>query len=73
MKGRRSSKTVLQRQEAFRKACNVSGFTGFELLQILTDWYGWREVTVYSGMTRQTVTNSTTLSDGGTNATTASF
>jgi hypothetical protein len=46
MAGRRSTKTVEQRRNDFIKACLRSGFTGFELVEILVYWYAWDGATV---------------------------
>jgi len=56
---RPTTKTKEQRQEAFVAACRRSGFDGFELLQILADWYGWQKVVITSapGITEHTITN----------------
>jgi hypothetical protein len=55
-------KTITQpekRQQAFIAACRRSGFDGFELLQILTDFYGWQKVIIASapGITEHVITN----------------
>jgi hypothetical protein len=44
--GRRSTRTREQRIEQLKKDVIRSGFTGQEILQILVDWHGYREVIV---------------------------
>lgn len=44
--GRRITKPHDVRVEDFKKACNRSGFTGQEILQILVDWYNWKNVII---------------------------
>jgi hypothetical protein len=44
--GRRTTKTKRQRIQDFQIACNRSGFTGLELLQIMVDWQGWRSIVI---------------------------
>lgn len=63
MKGRRITKDAQQRTEDLRAYFQRSGFTGMELLQIMVDWYGWREVTVYLATARHTITNSMQAGD----------
>lgn len=41
MKGRRSTKTREERIEDLKSACNRSGLTGFEIVEVLVTWYGW--------------------------------
>jgi hypothetical protein len=40
-------------------ACRRSGFDGFEIVQILADWYGWQRVTINPapGIIEHTVNN----------------
>ena len=47
------------RQEALIVLCRRSGFDGFEIVQILVDWYGWQKVVIASapGITEHTITN----------------
>ncbi len=48
-----------QRQELLVAACRRSGFDGFEIVQILADWYGWQRVTIAPapGIIEHTVNN----------------
>jgi len=48
-----------RRQKALITACRRSGFGGFEIVQILADWYGWQKVKIASapGITEHTITN----------------
>ena len=60
-----TAKTTEQRQKAFIAACRRSGFEGFEILQILADWYGWQKLVITSapGITEHTVTNAWSQTD----------
>jgi hypothetical protein len=55
----RTAKRNEQRQKVFITACRRSGFDGFEILQILADWYGWQRIVITSapGITEHTITN----------------
>lgn len=46
MAGRPITKSKQRRIEDFKKACQRSGFTGLELMQVMVDWYGWRSATL---------------------------
>ncbi len=60
MKGRRPlPRTKEERITELQKAIGKSGFTGQEVMQILCDWYGYREMVLYSGTIRETISNST--------------
>ena len=52
-------KTKAQKEAQFIAACRRSGFDGFDLVQILTDLYGWQKVMITSapGITEHTVVN----------------
>jgi len=52
-------KTKTQKEAQFIAACHRSGFDGFDLVQILTDLYGWQKVMITSapGITEHTVVN----------------
>jgi hypothetical protein len=54
-----TSKSKEKRQEQFIAACRRSGFDGFEIVQILADWYGWQKVTITPapGIIEHTVNN----------------
>jgi hypothetical protein len=54
-----NGKTEEQRQKEFIASCRRSGFDGFQIVQILADWYGWQRVTITSapGITEHTITN----------------
>jgi len=56
---RATTKTKAQREAEFIAACRRSSFEGFDLVQILTDFYGWQKVTIASapGITEHTMTN----------------
>jgi predicted transcriptional regulator len=47
-------------QEVIITACRQSGLDGFEIVQVLADWYGWQRVTITPapGIVEHTVTNS---------------
>jgi hypothetical protein len=56
---RATAKTKATRQKALLAACRRSGLEGFEILQILADWYGWQKLVITSapGITEHTVFN----------------
>jgi len=58
-KRRPTTKSKGQRQELFVKTWRQYGFDGFEIVQILADWYGWQKVTISPapGIIEHTVTN----------------
>jgi len=63
-KGRRPlPRTKEQRIDQLQKDINKSGFSGQEVMQILCDWYGYREMVLYSGTVRETITNSLRMGD----------
>jgi len=55
----REGKTKAQKEAQSIAACRRSGFDGFDLVQILTDLYGWQKVMITSapGITEHTVVN----------------
>ena len=55
MRGRRIKKTKEQREEQFRKDCIRSGFTGLEIIQILTNWYRYDLVKINCGTVQFTI------------------
>jgi hypothetical protein len=54
-----TAKKMEQRQTALVAACRRSGFDGFEIIQILADWYGWQKVVITSapGIIEHAITN----------------
>ncbi len=63
MTGRRITKSKAKREEDLKTAIVRSGFTGFELLQLLCDWYGYREIRAESGIDTVTASNSLKTGD----------
>ena len=58
-KRRATAKTRAKRQKALLAACRRFGFDGFDIVQILSDFYGWQKVVITSapGIVEHTITN----------------